>query len=707
MSTTQDRNERRRFTRAAALGGGLGAAVFFWMATAGTFDPFRWQLLGDFYDAQAHSLLRGELAIDPDVLGIEAFRGRHGATYMYQGPVPALLRLPASLLFGDRIDGRMTVPSMLGALAVMLVFASRLHWAARSIVRGGAAVSRAEAWIVGLVTFVLAAGSPFLYEASRPWVYHEALVWGAALALASLDQLLAYLLRGSPGALARCSALTAATLLARVSIGLAPLAGLGLVAASKVVARLTARRSDRMPRHSTALWAPAVAAAVPLCAYAAINLAKFGRPFGIPFLGQRFSEFDPARQAMLAANDGTLFGIQFVPTTVLHYFRPDRIRFTRLFPFVDFPPFPAPLVGDAVFDLVDRTAALPCVAPLLLLLGVVGLGHALLPRAWRDPTLHPMRVLVLAAAAGGATVLPFGYISHRYLCDFVPFLAIAGALGVQALLHGWPELRRRPRGTGLVVPVAFGALAAASVWINAGLALRYQRQWSANIDPRTLAGFVGFQVDVNDALGHDPLPVERVAIDADLPGGSGRPGTLLVAGDCDALYISDGTATNSLKVTAWNGLERTAAAGHHRFRAIVEARPPGTIAPIFSGGTPSDPEGLLLEYLGEDRVRLKYHTSSGLGRIWRPVRVRFGHEYDLDLFADWRVNRISVRLGDATVLESFFRYRGPLVFDRNEVFPGVEPSFAGRLERRAVGTPLCERLVAAARSAHRLRSRPA
>ena len=52
----------RRYGRGFAVGALLAALVFAWMLTDGTFDPgHRVPFSGDFYDAQAHSMLEGEL----------------------------------------------------------------------------------------------------------------------------------------------------------------------------------------------------------------------------------------------------------------------------------------------------------------------------------------------------------------------------------------------------------------------------------------------------------------------------------------------------------------------------------------------------------------------------------------------------------------------------------------------------------------------
>src|SRR5690606_18253472 len=106
-----------------------------------------------------------------------------------------------------------------------------------------------------------------LFQGSRAWVYHEAIVWGAALALAAVDQLLAHVTTGRRAPLVRASAFTAGSLLARVSVGLGPLAGLGLVAALAL-----ARRRPAAERLRAAAPA-ALATAVPLAAYAGVNWA--------------------------------------------------------------------------------------------------------------------------------------------------------------------------------------------------------------------------------------------------------------------------------------------------------------------------------------------------------------------------------------------------------------------------------------------------
>ena len=708
VQSAPDPTTRSRFMRAAAIGGVLGAVVFAWMVTAGTFDLFHWTTQGNFYDAQAHSILHGHLAIDPDVLGIEGFLGRAGNTYMYQGPFPALLRLPIVAVAGHAGDGRLTALSMLVALAVMLVFATRLHWGVRELVRRASPVTRSEAWFVGLFTFVLAAGSPFLYQASKAWVYHEALCWGVALALGAIDRLLAFVRRPSTSSLCWASALTVATLLTRASIGLGLLFGLALVAIGAACARLAARRGHRWPwvtwlapgteeqGHPQRLVVLGAAVVAPVFAYAVVNYLKFESLFSVPFYGQRYA-IDPGHRAMLDANNGTFFGLQFAPTSLLHYLRPDAIEFTRTFPFVDFPRIPGTVVGDVFFDLIDRSASLPVVAPFLLVLVAVGATFAFRPSRWHEAGRAGLRVPMLAAAAGAATILPFGYIANRYLADFMPLLVLAGAVGLQVLLGGAPS-SVTSHAWRVAGGVALVALAAWSCWVNVGLALRYQREWSPNAAPELLAGFLGFQDDVSRALGGDGIgPAERVGARDPLPNGIGRAGTLLIVGDCDGLYVSDGMDVNSFKPSPWNAVERGAGTGHRRFRVTVPHRPKGTIVPIMTADSDT-PRGILLEYLGGDSVRLLYRTDGPDDRVDVPFDIDFGREYDVDVVTDWRVDTTKVRWGDATRLETFSSFDGEWQPGRNDVFDDVATRFPGALESERVTAPLCDELLARATS---------
>src|SRR4029453_9247314 len=69
---------------------------------------------------------------------------------------------------------------------------------------------------------------PF-FLASGAVVYHEAAIWGLALTVLSFDAVLRFALRPTGWRLVGTTALITLTMLSRQSVGLAPLASLGLV----------------------------------------------------------------------------------------------------------------------------------------------------------------------------------------------------------------------------------------------------------------------------------------------------------------------------------------------------------------------------------------------------------------------------------------------------------------------------------------------
>lgn len=705
---------RSRFARASALGGAVAVVLFTWMVTRGTWNLFEWQRVGEFYDQQAHSLLNGHLSIDASYLGIEAFTV-DGSSHIYQGPIPAILRLPIVAVAGGALDGRLTQLSMLAAFVTAVTFATRLHWKVRVALRDDAPVTRGEAMLVGLFTFVVGGGSSLLYEASRAWVYHEALLWGAAFALASIDSMVAYTKRPSFPLLAGVVIFAACTLLTRASTGIGPVTGLGLFFIGSVAARASAHWPRRARRLATSLapgfatqggvgsggisarqravapWVLAIATALPVVAYSVVNYAKFDRLFSIPFSAQRFSEIDPGRQEFLRVNHNTMFGPQFAPTTALQYLRPDAIRFTKEFPFLDFADFPGPVIGDVTFDLIDRSSSVPTAMPLLTVLTGIGLVTLFRRRARRPDDQRPaMRVPALAAGASALAVVPFGYIANRYLTDFVPLLAFVGAVGFQAIVgtltdtatRAWPRVAL----VGAVVLATFGT------WVNIGLALNYQRLWSYNLDPPVIAGYLGFQHDLG-GIGD----VVRVPAGSRLPDGVGRPGLLAVVGDCEGLYLSDGLPVNVVKTTPWNAVEQTRVAGHFDLRVTFPRRPAGTRVPILS--FEDSPAVLFAEYTNDRRVFLEYREPDrdlvvrGVPRGTDPRRV-----YTLDVRADPNIELLVVKRDDIVMLDAAYHYRGNAFrVGKNATALDVAAEFPGRLISRPVGAPLCRELLAEAR----------
>jgi hypothetical protein len=456
---------------------------------------------------------------------------------------------------------------MLLALVVLLVAGGDLYERVRRLVRPAAAVGRAELALAFLFALALGAGSVALYLAAIPAVYEETELWGATLALAAVGAMVGVLERPTITRVAWAGLLATLAVNTRVSVGLGPIVALGALAVAAGAGLLAVR--------SRALTvALVVAALVPLATSAAVNQAKFGMPFGLPIDKQVATRLDANRRAALAANDGTIFGPQFVPTTLLAAVRPDAVGSVRAFPFVGLPARLPHVVGDVRFDTLQRSLSAPTSMPLLCVLTLV----ALVGLARRRP-LWPLLAILVATATGYIGALTIAYVTTRYLADLVPFLALGAAAGLQLLLDR--------AVAGRVLVVGAGVLAVGGLVLNAATGLVDQRLVSPLSSEAVRAGFVRAQDDVDRFLGRRPA---GVSVAARLPErASGRAGDLLVLGRCDGLYTVSSFGR-------WLSVERTPATGYHvlrlrdpaalggRPRALLTSGPVSVLARRAAGG---------------------------------------------------------------------------------------------------------------------------
>ena len=184
--------DARRLRRAGLIGALLAGAGFLAVLLDGRATLLRSDPQSNFFDLQAHSLLSGRWDVPVRTLGVEGFH-IGGRNYMYFGPWPAFLRMPVAAVT-HQLDGRLSQLSMLAAFVVMIWCTVGLVRRIRTLVRGAEPVTTLECWATG--AFVLATGAAVpWFLATRLIVFHEAELWGIALALAAFDAVLAYLAR--------------------------------------------------------------------------------------------------------------------------------------------------------------------------------------------------------------------------------------------------------------------------------------------------------------------------------------------------------------------------------------------------------------------------------------------------------------------------------------------------------------------------------
>jgi hypothetical protein len=452
----------------------------------------------DFYDEQARVFLRGRLAVDPAVAGIEGFL-IDGQTYFYYGPMLALVRLPTAL-FGSAFTGRLTIVSMLVALVVLCTWSFRLLGAGLELL-AGRRLGAFDGWRIAVGVGAVA-WSPALFLAGWTSVYHETELWACAFAVIAGTAMIELVQRPHPTTLAVAGAATVATVLTRASVGV------GVAAALLAVGAIVTRRDRRLGVVAVGV------AVVGVAAHAVLNLAKFGSLFSLPADRQVLTLVDPERAAWFAGNDGSFFSARFLPTTVLQYLRPDAVRFERLVPWVRFGPL-ADDVGGYPVETITPSSSLVVTAPVLLLCAVIGVVTLLRRRCW-------LWLAVTAGFAVGAVPsFTIGFVANRYLVDMLPALIVPAAAGTWALTRpGW-------------LPVTAGRVAVAaaltwSLWANASLAT-----WTLGLKS---PGFTELRYRIDDAVFPAPSP-GLVALSPGSP--VPRDGVVAVEPDCAGVYVAE------------------------------------------------------------------------------------------------------------------------------------------------------------------------
>jgi hypothetical protein len=515
-------SDRHRKGRASVVGTVLAAVPFVITLWDYGVHPLRTALptriFSNLFDIQAEAFLRGDLAVPTGSLGIEGFR-HDGHEYLYFGPLPAILRLPFAAST-QSLDGRLSAPSMLLAWIVAAIFVSLTVWRIRAMVTPERSLHRVDVVTVTLFIAVVLGGSPVLLLAATPWAYTEALIWAFAMTMGALYALLGVLQEPTTGRILATALLTLGTVLSRVT------AGWGCALAVIGVGVLLALSPSRHQHRSAAVWVIA-AGAVPLTIGVAINIAKFGHAYMIPFDDQVWTAQSAARQAVLA--DGGVVGLRFLPTTLVNYLRPDGVRLSQVFPFLSPPAEPARSVGGVLLEMNYRTPSATAFMPLLFILAVI--GAIVIARPGAAIGRASLRIPILGALAITSGMLLVGYIAPRYIVEFLPAFVVAGAAGLFAVLariETWTRPRQFFLAAGAVVLALFGGAA------NAATALSSARVTAGGA---ALRDYVDLQRRVSDHTGH---PLDDDVTFGDVLPTYSDPDELFIAGACQAFLVGTG-----------------------------------------------------------------------------------------------------------------------------------------------------------------------
>ncbi|MGH9046904.1 MAG: hypothetical protein ACRDVW_06265, partial [Acidimicrobiales bacterium] len=537
-------------------------------------------------------------------------------------------------------------------------------------------------------------------------IYHEAEIWGAALAIGAFDCIVAFLITPSRRSLVLAGCFSTLSILTRGSVGAGPVIVLGLLGAVHTVVALrrrwaapgTAAPEPEAIRGAfgswswlglpdgaaSATWAVGllVALAVPVVLYVAINEVKFHTLVSLPLNKQVFTSLNANRRLTLADNGGSLFGVKFIPTGLLQYLRPDALRISRLFPFLAFGP-KATMVGHVHYDTRDFSSSITTTMPALVALGLAGLfGVFGRQRRRRLAELSLLRLPIVGAGLGTVGVLAIAFIANRYLADFMPVLVLSALAGVALAAASW---RTWNRPTRAAVGASLAILALIGVWANVGLGLLYQRELRPSAPLVLRAEFVSLQQRIDTDLFASSRP--EVTRSATL-GRLGAPGSLVIVGDCDGLYQSDGNE--------WRAVERSRSDGHFVLRVVFPSDLAPGYWPILVNGSKGAGDFLAVRSLGGHEFEFAY-LFEGLHQRWidgSPFRATPGRPYRVDAVFDSLVHQVLVHVDASSALSAVLvRSSRPIWVGSNPLGGPVGAAFPGSIEQLAVPTPICSGLL--------------
>jgi hypothetical protein len=517
-------HDQRLIKQSSTWGLALGGIAYFLVLFDFRLDPLRTAVpqgfASNFFDLQAKAFMQGHLWVPDGSLGIEGFVVR-GRTYTYFPPFPALLRIPVMLVTHE-FDGRLTLLFMGLAWVLFAAMTVKLYWLIRHCIRGDAPIMRTEAAYSAAFLAAATGGTVLVFDAALPWVYDEVYLWSAGLVVGTTYWLVRVSLDPRPHAIWWAFAFAVGAILTRTTGGWAM-----CLAVIAVGSWLATGRPHPERRHLG--WAVVGAGCAALFVGAAYNFVKFRHPYLFPLQDQVWTAVNERRREALARNGGSLTGPQFLPTSLVDYFRPDGIRFVPYFPYITLPAHPARAYRGAFLDQAYRTGSITAFMPLLFLLSIFGTIYAMRRRV--TFAVRALRLPLLGALAVFAGVMGYGYVTYRYTSDAVPFLVVAGAAGTCALAEFTVERRRRLR---VLSVAALGSLAVFGVVANVatGFALAAQT-WGGD----KLTQYVALQQRLSSVTGN-PLRHE-ISYSPSLPK-AGRTDELRIVGSCTGLYLNTG-----------------------------------------------------------------------------------------------------------------------------------------------------------------------
>ena len=401
------------------------AIYYLFLLSNGTFQLFGPEMLDKAFDNMLVHLLRGEFTVDREAIGYEAFT-RDGKTYAYFGIFPAVLRLFA-IPFTDVAQAQLARLSCLTAVVIFVALQLQMLLIVHHSVP---TVSRRPEFLAVMVAATVLSG-PQLYILSSAVIYHEAVLWSAAMA-AAFNLVVVRTTFGAKSLRARdlvsLATLAGLAINTRAPVGVALYLGTILLIAWTMWRQYAPDRraqqfSDTETGLSSTILLPIAILGVGAIVAGVINFERWGNAFTFAdfhYWDMRVNVYPNLAEILRKYGE---FNVGRIWIGALYYATDIPYLLHTLSPFAEF------LRSRLVIIEAGPPMTPVLTNPLTIILAGIGLY-----RVWWKPELSTHRVAVLRLTLLGhasAVILLLGFFAFhaRYRFDFAPFMTLAALVG--------------------------------------------------------------------------------------------------------------------------------------------------------------------------------------------------------------------------------------------------------------------------------------
>ncbi|MBV8891904.1 MAG: hypothetical protein JO266_08035 [Acidobacteria bacterium] len=410
------------------------AVYYLFLLSSGDFQIFAPENLDQAFNNMLLHLLHGEFTVDRGAIGYEAFT-RDGKTYAYFGIFPAVLRLLA-IPVTNLAQAHLARLSCLTATVIFIALQLRMLLIVHSSLP---AASRRPEFLAVMMTATVLSG-PQLYLLGVAWIYHEPILWSAAMGAAFN---LIIVRRTFIGKSLRSQDLILLALLAGLAINTRPSIGVALYLGTMLLVLWTVwYRYTRIYTAQQLLskggWLlstilPSIAIlSLGAVVVGIVNFERWGNAFTFAdfrYWDMRVNVFPNLIE--IIHNYGE-FGLGRIWIGALYYSTDIPYLLKVIPPFAEF-------LRARVVELDSPPSTPVLTNPLTIILAGIGLY-----RVWWKPELSTqsvavLRLSLLAHASTVVLILAAMAFSLRYRFDFAPFMSLAALVGYGSVSRAMTE----------------------------------------------------------------------------------------------------------------------------------------------------------------------------------------------------------------------------------------------------------------------------